>query len=135
MAHAADCKAISDPTARLACFDAPLRAACRPKPKNAVLDDIEKAKRAIAATLTDPASAQFGEVFQGTGVPGKPIICGSVNAKNIYGGYVGLKPFFYLPASDLAILLADGSSFPTSAPNVYRIGCQGDQRARAPIIH
>ncbi|WJR74941.1 hypothetical protein [Bradyrhizobium sp. NP1] len=134
VAHAADCKAISDPAARLACFDA-LSTSTASKPKNAALDDIEKAKRAIAATLKDPYSAQFGEVFRGAGVPGKPIICGSVNAKNMYGGYVGLKPFFYLPSSEVAVLLADGSAFPVSALDVYRIGCQGDKRALAPIIH
>ena len=134
VARAADCKVIRDPAARLACFDA-LSNSTSLKPKNAVLNDIEKAKRAIAGTLNDPYSAQFGEVFRGAGAPGSPIICGSVNAKNAYGGYVGLKPFFYLPASEVAVLLADGSAFPVSALDVYRIGCQGDQRALAPTIH
>jgi cytochrome c551/c552 len=84
--HAADCKAISDPTARLACFDA-LSKSGGPKLKKAVPDDVEKAKRAITAALKH-GSAQFGEVFPGTGGPGNPIICGSINARNIYGGYL-----------------------------------------------
>jgi hypothetical protein len=133
-AYGADCKVIQDATARLACFDA-LSKKVASKPTGVASDDIEKAKRAIARTLKDPNSAQFGDVFRGTGAPGHPIICGSVNAKNAYGGYVGLEPFFYLPTSDLAILLSDGNAFPTQALDIYRVGCEGDKRARTPIIH
>jgi hypothetical protein len=55
---------------------------------------------AIRANLTDPDSARAKdiEVFQTTN-DGKMItICGKVNAKNKFGGYVGFKAFIYREA-------------------------------------
>lgn len=46
-------------------------------------------KDAILEQLKDPASAQFSDLRV---VPGG--LCGEVNAKNGFGGYVGRKPFF-----------------------------------------
>lgn len=47
-----------------------------------------KLERDIAATLKDPGSAQFGEIeIRGD------IACGTVNAKNGFGGYTGAVPF------------------------------------------
>lgn len=55
-------------------------------------DAIEQAKAAITRELKDPESARFRDItvrnFQG----GK-VICGEMNAKNSYGGYVGFKRF------------------------------------------
>ena len=43
-----------------------------------------------AATLKDPASAQFRNVeLKGGGT----VLCGEINAKNSFGGYVGYRPF------------------------------------------
>lgn len=47
------------------------------------------AKEAVAAQLKDPASAQFKDVRKV-----KDYVCGEVNGKNAYGGYVGFKRFF-----------------------------------------
>lgn len=54
-----------------------------------------EAKAAVVALLKDPESARFGKVV-GVGDPngtGVYSACGSVNAKNSYGGYVGSKLF------------------------------------------
>lgn len=47
------------------------------------------AKRVVAATLKDPASAQWGSIWSYGGV-----ICGYVNAKNSFGAYPGHTRFF-----------------------------------------
>jgi hypothetical protein len=46
------------------------------------------AQQVIAAQLKDPASAQFRNVR----VKGETV-CGEVNAKNSFGGYIGFKTF------------------------------------------
>ncbi len=49
----------------------------------------------VAASLRDPASAQFRDVFTG-GVAGRAVpdtVCGEVNARNGFGGYVGYARF------------------------------------------
>lgn len=60
------------------------------KPESKV---IEEAQEAVRYGLKDPASAQFREVrlvsYRGDG----RVVCGQVNAKNSYGGYVGFKRF------------------------------------------
>lgn len=66
--------------------------------KNRVLDEfVAKAKEALVKGYKDPASAQFGNLV----VSDKPklgpewrALCGTVNAKNSYGGYVGVKRFY-----------------------------------------
>lgn len=46
------------------------------------------AKKLVAASLRDPGSAQFRDV-KSSG----QAVCGEVNGKNAYGGYVGFKHF------------------------------------------
>ena len=53
------------------------------------------ARSAILAELKDPDSAKFGSFSHGAG----DTICGSVNSKNSYGGYVGMAPFAYTPSN------------------------------------
>lgn len=55
-------------------------------------DAIERAKRVVADDLKDPGSAQFRNVRL---VPygAARVICGEVNGKNSYGGYVGFVRF------------------------------------------
>jgi hypothetical protein len=63
-AHAADCKSISDPAARLACFAAaPKTAAKKAAPKP--MDEFGAATAAMARKLTDPESARFDDLFKG----------------------------------------------------------------------
>ena len=53
---------------------------------------IEAAKSSVADSLRDPPSAQFRGVRMVTYLHGK-VVCGEVNGKNAYGGYVGYRPF------------------------------------------
>lgn len=60
--------------------------------KNSKKSAVEQAKKALAETLKDPSSAQFRNVRLTPYKDGN-VICGEVNAKNSYGGYVGFKSF------------------------------------------
>lgn len=63
-------------------------------PEQAENDDLKiKAELAIEAKLKDPQSAQF-ESFVSR-LSGEPVVCGTVNAKNGFGGYAGKQPFIY----------------------------------------
>ena len=55
---------------------------------------IEIIKAAVQKDLKDPESARFGEIKAGF-PPGQnhPTVCGLVNAKNSFGGYVGMRYF------------------------------------------
>ena len=62
---------------------------------------IETAKQTVANSLKDPSGAQFRNVRLVSYLDGK-VICGEVNGKNSYGGYVGFSPFVAsTTASDL----------------------------------
>ena len=54
---------------------------------------INTIKSTIKSTLKDPDSAIFKDVKIVTNSKGEKSICGSYNAKNSYGGYVGYKGF------------------------------------------
>ena len=72
---------------------------------------IVEAKSAMLAKLRDPQSAQFGTFTHST----KPnangistdVVCGTVNAKNGFGGYIGAKPFAYLVRQKMALYGGD----------------------------
>ena len=51
-----------------------------------------RAKAAITVSFKDPASAQFQSLF----LSGKtlPVLCGEVNGRNSYGGFVGFRRFY-----------------------------------------
>lgn len=58
---------------------------------------IAEAEKAVAAKLNDPASAQFQNTFVGTinrkfSGPQEGV-CGEINGKNGFGGYVGFRRF------------------------------------------
>ncbi len=48
---------------------------------------------ALVDQTTDPYSAQIIRLHNSTG--SDKIICGYVNLRNQYGGYIGFAPFFY----------------------------------------
>lgn len=50
-------------------------------------------EKAVRATLKDPDSAKFGDIRAGVSGTGSTNVCGLVNAKNSFGGYVGQQPF------------------------------------------
>lgn len=49
--------------------------------------------RAVRARLKDPESARFGEMRAAKDSEGRITVCGYANAKNSFGGYVGMSPF------------------------------------------
>jgi hypothetical protein len=49
---------------------------------------------AVADTLRDPESARFRHVRVVQDADGSDALCGELNAKNVYGGYVGYAPFY-----------------------------------------
>jgi hypothetical protein len=53
---------------------------------------IDMSQGAIKSRLKDPDSAQFRNVYF-TDASGGPMVCGEVNSKNSYGGYVGFQRF------------------------------------------
>jgi hypothetical protein len=61
---------------------------------------VHEAKAAVISHLRDPDSAKFGDVYANN----KGVVCGSVNAKNAYGGYVGFSAFWYDPQTTEAFL-------------------------------
>ena len=68
-----------------------------PNPQDVIDDKIAEAKVAVIERLRDPSSAIFGRVgvriaenFRGKTVS---VVCGSVNARNGFGGMTGQVPF------------------------------------------
>ena len=46
--------------------------------------------------MKDPSSAQFkAEAYKADAAGDVWVICGQVNAKNAYGGYVGFRPYYF----------------------------------------
>ena len=82
--------------------------------------DVTAAKRIIKSSLIDPTSAQFevapSKTVIGTDGRKTTLVCGTYNAKNRFGGYVGRVSFAYSSSaqavftSKVARLSADGSS-------------------------
>jgi outer membrane murein-binding lipoprotein Lpp len=71
--------------------------------------DISSAKAAVVRLLKDPDSAQFRDVAI---VKSKAYtaVCGEINAKNGFGGYVGFQPFYALSDGQVAIATSDDVS-------------------------
>jgi hypothetical protein len=120
---ASNCAAIQDPRQRLACYDG---AVSPPMSR-----DIERSRLAMLRKLSDPDSARWGPIFRSG-----PVVCGSVNAKNRMGGYVGRRGFVYFPKEDRAFLMFSGRTDPDytyRAAVYYCRYCVGDPRAEQSI--
>lgn len=78
---------------------------------------LDAATNAATSDLKDPNSAQFRDV-RIVQTPAGRVVCGSINAKNTYGGYVGFTPFAAAWAS--ATKFKNGTDFPSlyAAANV-----------------
>jgi hypothetical protein len=68
---------------------------------------IERAKKDVLRKLLDPASARFSDL-NAKEKDGRGIVCGTVNAKNRFGGYDGAKPFLYDPAISVGAIVYGG---------------------------
>jgi hypothetical protein len=107
------CKAMTDSTKRLQCYDElksdqattpakpaqpaqPAKPAQPAQPAAAAGEDpmIAKAKAAVQGELRAPDSAKFTDVKLRQ-VDGKPAVCGLVNANNSRGKMTGPQPFAY----------------------------------------
>ena len=92
--HALDCSKIEDSLKRLACFDQKTTGT-----NNLVNNDIKafsnEAKDAMKYHFKDPESIVFDDLEIKESQEGNMTLCGHVNGKNSYGGYVGLKPFYF----------------------------------------
>jgi len=63
--------------------------------------DIKMAKETVASELRDPDSAQFRNIIESKENEwGVVTVCGEVNGKNAYGGYVGYQRFVNSPPSN-----------------------------------
>ena len=73
----------------------------------------------VKAALKDPESARFGDIKAGQRSNGDVVVCGWVNAKNSFGGYIGMVPFNGIladPSSDrFAFASAGGGRYGTEA--------------------
>ena len=56
-------------------------------------DPYHYAKEAVAQALRDPGSAQFRKLTREEIGNTWELVCGEVNGKNAFGGYVGFRPF------------------------------------------
>lgn len=61
---------------------------------------------AVQAQLKDPDSAQFRNL-----AASEDVVCGEVNAKNAFGGYVGHTRFIYVGTSVMMEQPDDGGFF------------------------
>lgn len=68
-------------------------------------DIIAAAKAMVERKLRDPSSAQYRDLHVVPTHQGDQVVCGEVNGKNAYGGYVGFAPFAVL--GDSVILASD----------------------------
>lgn len=67
---------------------------------------ISDAKTVVVRTFKDPDSAQFRNiVIRDSGK--RRAVCGEVNAKNSYGGYVGYRAFYVIEGDSKALIKRD----------------------------
>lgn len=87
---------------------------------------IAAARAAVADGLKDPAAAQFRNLSAVTDGAGLRKVCGEVNAKNSYGGYIGFQAFAYAPGIGTVLAPeADDKSDEANAANRAGSGCPG----------
>lgn len=89
-------------------------------------------RMAVKQLLRDPDSAKFGSmrVYGDRRLGGKPVtvVCGSVNAKNAFGGYPGAKDFVFVSETLAVAIDNDGDN--TAFVKVWNSLCAGRHPAR-----
>lgn len=70
---------------------------------------ISAAFSTVRASLKDPSSADFGQVVMRSKDAGISVACGTVNAKNGFGGYSGPQRFIYTHERS-SVAFDDGSA-------------------------
>lgn len=64
-------------------------------------------KQGVINDLRDPESAKFGSMVAGKDDIDRIVVCGYVNARNIFGGYSGMKLFTGIFSHDQTKFIAD----------------------------
>lgn len=86
--------------------------------QEAIYNSAQESVRSVEATLRDPQSAIFKNIWavraSVDGTEGT-FACGTVNAKNAFGGYVGFTPFVAIGST---VLTPDDSIFAKTFSNV-----------------
>lgn len=101
---------------------------------------IEQAiKAAVREKLKDPASAIFGEMFSYVSTEKKRHTCGTVNAKNSYGGYGGDVWFASVQIQDNVFFTyidkpSEGPSIALELCNPVKIEAEAEKRKIAALI-
>jgi hypothetical protein len=67
-------------------------------------DSKADARQAVKAHLKDPSSAQFGEITRYADGDQPRAYCGTVNARNTFGGYGGYQRFIRVGNGDVIIM-------------------------------
>jgi hypothetical protein len=85
---------------------------CGPHPKAASAQDkaISGAHQVLSNSLKDPQSAQFRNERL---TADSKTLCGEVNGKNGYGGYVGFRPYLFRVATNEAFVSPGTPDFQT----------------------
>lgn len=137
-AEVSGCKEVKGRTERMACIESEKQRALKEKE---VADFVSRAKDKLTETFKDPASAQYRNLFLVDGGQDKTLtLCGFVNSKNSYGGYVGFVPFYvhYSPNYDgdgLQEWIDDGrekGELAISGRNLAKAYCTAGQRIEIP---
>jgi len=55
---------------------------------------VKRGKEAVSRDFKDPLSVQWKNVYLNHRPDGQYVVCGSLNAKNSYGAYVGFRAFY-----------------------------------------
>lgn len=110
---------------RLACFDR-LAAAPKTETKSTVLAAVQSAKALVADRFKDPSSVQFRNlVAYGTNSPPSlSMLCGQVNGKNSYGGFVGFRRFVTNGGASVEVEDAENSR---SMNRLWESTCSGTE--------
>ncbi|MDC5568458.1 hypothetical protein ACG9XL_17355 [Acinetobacter nosocomialis] len=91
-----------------------------------------KAQNDIKQLMKDPDSTKFRNVREITNTLGNKVLCGQINSKNSYGGYVGFMDFSY---SNEGLNIIDMNSRNTftvmaSVDRYEKDGCEGERYER-----
>ena len=95
------CDQIKDKAVRASCLESQSKKE-EPAIDRELAAFVDRAKKKLLDALIDPDSAKFTGLYVVTNsnMPGRRFLCGSVNSKNSYGGYVGAKPFWVKESVD-----------------------------------
>jgi hypothetical protein len=88
---------------------------------------VERAKKVVAEAMRDPESTKFRDVVAYT----KNGVCGEVNAKNAYGGYVGYKKFIVTTNGTIWVeptgLEKDADREAKDFADIYKVQCVNER--------